>query len=140
MIRIRKYNEAVLKRELMNQIRKDLPSFVAMRFEDRFSSGYPDIQTVGLGCGVWFEVKLADPALKSRGSQDLLMRRLHSANGGRALYIIYRQVKTERTTHIITPAAYAIEDWWNHSSWTFDSFDHELVVRQIEAIHRGGQP
>jgi hypothetical protein len=129
--------EASLRGAMLKDARKYLPSYVFQRHEDRFTGGVPDLSVVGDGLTSWWEFKYAAPRLISNELQDLQLKRLFHANGGRALYIVYANFQGEKSTHILTPAQYASPDWYADSLFIFGGFDHEKVIYTIQSVHRG---
>ena len=96
----KKLDEAVLKGQLMEEFRTQLPSnFVCIRHEDKFTHGIPDISITGYGRTLWLEVKYFNPDLISKGIQELTMRRL--AVAGMARYVVYSEVTAR--TYIVPP-------------------------------------
>lgn len=95
--------ETPLKAALMKVMRTELPRFVVMRHEDRWTSGIPDFSVDGAGRTSWYEVKHADPEFDSEGIQELTCLRLAVASYCR--YVIYYENKdgAEKRTMIVHP-------------------------------------
>jgi hypothetical protein len=128
-------NEAALKGALMRTIRVRLHRWVAFRLEDKFRSGLPDMAITGNGLTSWWEVKLANPTMKTTAVQDETMRRL--AVAGFAFFLVYEERHGMRFTRILHPAT----EWENYKEhrtpgglWCV-GFDHEWVVQQMERRH-----
>lgn len=126
-------NEAVLKSALNRTFKAELPPrWVVLRHEGgAVHAGISDFSVTGEGYTTWLEVKFANPALRSRGIQDLTMKRL--ANAGRALYVVYRLYSDgTRETRILTPACL---DEWMTSGVSHPGFNHTFVVRHLVEAH-----
>jgi hypothetical protein len=113
-------------------MRDQLMEYVVLRHEERpgINSGTPDVSISGNRKDSWWEVKYAHPSVRSRGVQELAMRKL-AATSHSALYIIYEEKKDVRRTLIVHPR-------WLHEldngEWTND-FDHQWVIDFIRKIH-----
>ena len=123
--------EAKYKAALMRELRDRLPGFVCQRIEDRFTSGWPDIEVVGCGRTSYWEVKHADPAWKSHGIQELTMLRL-AASSFHARYIFFHEKKGIKRTMIVHP-----NDLENllPEAWTA-GFDQRWLVEHIRKVHQ----
>lgn len=123
-------NEAVLKSNLVAEMRTKLSGAVVIRHEDHFTAGIPDISITWYGRTTWLEVKHVRPRMKSRGIQELTMRRLEGA--GYAKYVIYDDRDTKRVG-IVRPRD--IVEWETKAQW-FPKFDHNAIVEHIRKSHQ----
>jgi len=127
-------NEAKLKSALMTHLRTPgvLPvGFVPLRHEDRITAGHPDISVTGHGWTTWLEGKHANPAIRSRGIQELTMLRLGRA--GRAFYVIYYEHdKDIKETLIVHPSKM---DSWKETPHRAAGFNHRYVASFIKQTH-----
>ncbi len=94
--------EADLKAALMRELRARLSGFICQRIEDRFTSGWPDIEIVGSARTSYWEVKHADPSWTTHGIQELTMMRLAAASFY-ARYIFFHEKKGVKRTLIVHP-------------------------------------
>jgi len=125
-------NEAFVKANLTTYLRANLLRAVILRHEDRSTYGIPDLSVTMCGSTSWWEVKFANPDCRSRGAQDLTMRRL--GNVGKAYYLIFEIDKTkEKRMHIVTPNDYVK---WEQSGDMMIGFDHAWVTDFIKAVHK----
>lgn len=128
-------NEATLKGQLMRAIRAQLGGWVAFRMEDKFRAGLPDMAVIGNGLTSWWEVKLANPTMKTTTVQDETMRRL--ALVGFAYFLVYEERQGARFTRIICPGR-EWEDYKTHRApsalWCV-GFNHDWVVQQMGRRH-----
>lgn len=128
--------ESKLKAKLMRTILKDWPAAVAFRHEDRIRSGVPDISVSANLFTSWWEAKYANPVIRSRGIQDLTMRRLERAGVG--YYVVYyNRHDTKRTCIVESHVLHDIMDlqrWRTDCLWT-EGFDHTFVLAFMRRIH-----
>jgi hypothetical protein len=123
-------NESGLKSKLMQQIKKDLPGFVALRHEDVRTSGIPDLSMTGLGRTSWYEFKHSAPTFKSSGIQELTMLRLAAA--GVAWYVIWEENKHGiKRTLIVRPKC--LTELYPEASCS--GFDHKFIVGFMKKVH-----
>jgi len=131
-------NEQTLKRGLMRELHTALPEAVAIRHEDRYTHGIPDL-SVSLGQKTsWWEIKLAAPDCESRGVQRYLCTRLNQTSHCR--YVIYvRGIpkgsrQRPRQIRIVKPEDI---DIWSHAGLVIseDEFDQAALVRHIAKVH-----
>ena len=79
--------EADLKRELKAALLAMMPGGFAVRHEDRFTAGVPDLSWTWNGRTTWIEIKKdTEPTAVQRA----VLARLGFASGGRAIWIDYR--------------------------------------------------
>ena len=122
----------------MEEIKRQLPTAVAIRHEDRYTHGIPDLSLSLRGRTTWWEIKYADPACITKGVQQHLCQRLDAENFCR--YIIYqRGIPTgrkarPRAIRIVRPSDM---DCWQLAGVTVEegSFDHWGLVQYMARIH-----
>jgi hypothetical protein len=120
----------------MAEIKKGLPTSVALRHEDRFTSGIPDISVSLNGKTSWWEVKVADPSCRSKEIQKHLCRRLNAESFCR--YVIYRRglPKGKRPPQIIIVPPLEFERWQDAGIVVAEKkFNHASVVLYMAQIH-----
>lgn len=95
--------ENVLKASLLQQVKLDLPGFVAIPHQDVRRAGNPDFTLTGRHMTSWWECKHGTPKFDTFDLQELMMNRL--AGAGYARYIIWHEQrdKTNRRTLIVHP-------------------------------------
>jgi len=123
--------EAILKGNLVKELRLSFPSFVIIRHEDSFTHGIPDISIDGNKITSWIEVKYANPTFASKGIQELTMLRL--ANASHAFYVVYFEKAGNKRTYFIAPhdIGNSIESWCNY----VDGFNHKWIIENIKGVH-----
>ena len=119
----------------MAAIKKLTPEAVALRHEDLYSAGIPDLSYSLNGRTSWWEVKYADPRLVSKGVQRHLCSRLDAASLCR--YIIYQQgiaKKRPRAIRVVRPDDL---DCWDVAGAvvTTGSFQPRGLIAYIAAQH-----
>jgi hypothetical protein len=120
-------HESDYKATLMRELRARLTGCVALRHEDRFTSGIPDISVTLHGRTSWWEAKVTPVVSKS--IQELTMLRLAAA--GYARYVVWEDKCGIRRTLIVhpkhlsdlTPEAFCV------------GFDMKWLVEQIRVVH-----
>ena len=130
--------EQTLKRGLMAALRRHLPQAVAIRHEDRYTHGIPDLSLSLGGATSWWELKYADPLLKTKGIQQYLCARL--AHTSRCQYIIYQRGipsgpnRRPRQIRIVPPSEI---DHWQRAGLVVEdgSFDQYNVVAYLARVH-----
>jgi hypothetical protein len=131
-------NEQTLKRGLMDALRRHLPQAVALRHEDRYLHGCPDLSFSLNGFTSWWEIKYADPMLRSKEIQRHLCQRL--ATTTRCAYIVYQggipvgANRRPRQIRIVPPLQI---EWWQRAGVVIESgsFDHYSVVAYFALVH-----
>jgi len=89
--------EATVRRDLMRQLQIQLPAAVAIRYEDRYTKGIPDLSVSYNGKTSYWEVKYADPHCTTSKVQHYLCTQLdHQAFHCR--YLIFQR-GIARPTH-----------------------------------------
>lgn len=129
-------NESILKSRLVAKIRIEMVGAVCLRHEDRITSGIPDLSITWKGRTSWWEIKWANPTLRSRGVQDITMLRLSAE--GYARYIVYEEVGESRQTVIAHPKI--VHDHNNPERWRSDGVctkghNHRFVVDYMKQVH-----
>lgn len=124
-------NESVLKLKLMEQIRKDLPGFVALRHEDVRTSGIPDMSLTGFAKTTWWEFKHAVPTFDSTGIQELTMLRLAAA--GYARYVIWEEQRGIKRTLIVHPRHVGTKPLIHESACV--GYDMQWLVAYMRKAH-----
>jgi hypothetical protein len=127
--------EADLKAQLMKAVRDTLP-VLALRPEDRRTSGIPDIILIGKKMSSWWEVKHCNPLLKDQELQRLNMKRLaHELSA--AYYILYEDRGSLSQTIIVEPSR--LDDWRTDPLLCYEGHNHRAVVQFMKLVHEGGQ-
>ena len=130
--------EQTLKRGLMAEIKRHLPTAVAIRHEDRYTHGIPDLSLSLAGRTTWWEVKYADPSVRTKGIQHHLCARLAAETYCR--YIVYqRGIPSGRTyrprqIRVVPPADI---DCWQRAGRVLvtGSFEQYAVVVHLARVH-----
>ena len=122
--------ESELKAALMRELRAQLPGYVHLRHEDRFTSGHPDISITGCGRTTWLEAKHATPKFDSDGIQELTMLRLAAA--GSAYYVIWHEKNSVKKTMIVHPKH--LHDLMPETFCV--GFDHKFIVEYVKKVHQ----
>jgi hypothetical protein len=115
------------KAALMRELRVRLPGCVALRHEDRFTSGIPDISVTLHGRTTWWEAKVTP--VVSEGIQELTMLRLAAA--GYARYVIWEERRGIKRTLIVHPKY--LKDLTPESFCI--GFDMRWLTKKIAEIH-----
>ena len=116
--------EATLKSALVRQL-KLIPYSLVLRHEDKITSGIPDISFTRGGRTTWWECKFANPSFKSKGIQDLTMKKL--GRFGLAFYIVW----TPTEVFITDPED--IDHYRN--SFLFSGIDHRHLAGAMRETH-----
>lgn len=133
-------NEASVKSTLSAKLKQQLPSSVHFRHEDVLTSGTPDSSISWNGRTTWWETKYARPAFKSRGIQELMLKRL--ARESRAFYVIFCDFDATKSVAIVDPAEF--EPWKVPqlvrvhdvpAIVRFDGFDYNRIIDFIRRVH-----
>lgn len=122
-------NESSLKSALMEQIKLQLPRFVALRHEDVRTAGIPDLSLTGMGRTSWWEFKHGTPDFDSTGIQELTMLRL--AGSGFARYVIWQERNGILRTLVVHPKH--VDDLMAEESCI--GFDHRFLVGYMKQVH-----
>ena len=124
-------NESTLKSQLMDVIKKELPTYVPIRHEDVRTNGIPDLSLTGHGWTSWWEFKYADPHFEIQGIQELTMLRL--ARAGFARYVIWQTIDEVQRTFIVHPSCVRTltryEQCW-------DDFNMCELVEAMREVHQ----
>tara|TARA_R110000824_G_scaffold2652_4_gene12292 strand:+ start:189 stop:599 length:411 start_codon:yes stop_codon:yes gene_type:complete len=131
-------NETTIKRGLMDALKKHAPGAVALRHEDLYTAGIPDLSITLNGRTSWWEIKYADPHTRSSKVQKYLCGRLDEE--GICRYVIYQrgiphpQNPRQRQIRMVKPADV---DHWKHCGKVISEgvFDHVALVTEIQRIH-----
>ena len=126
-------SEASLKQSLVKEMRKQMRGVVVFRHEDRHIFGVPDISCTWGGITSWWEVKVADPAVKITSIQVLTCQKLAKA-GSACGIIIYQEMP--HCSYIVDP--FKIETWATTSPEDlviFKGFPHLQLVHYIKGVH-----
>ena len=132
--------EATLKRELMRSLQTLLPDAVALRHEDRFISGIPDLSITFQGKTSWWECKYADPFCISSQLQRHLCACL-ARHGSWCQYIIFQRGIARpvdprpRQIRVVNPEDF---DQWDYLGRVLSDgrFDFHSLVRYFQEVHR----
>ena len=82
--------EATVRRDLMRQLQIQLPAAVAIRYEDRYTRGLPDLSVSYNGKTSFWEVKYADPHCVTSKVQRYLCTQLDH-QGFQCRYLIFQR-------------------------------------------------
>lgn len=122
--------EETPRRHLVNALNTFLTGWVALRLEDKFKSGVPDIALTGLGGTSWLEIKLdkpGDPA-ESEAIQLLTMQRLNAA--GLSRYVIFRL--EPKQVFIVEPNQF--EEWKSQPLFV-DGWRYDWILAKLWDLH-----
>lgn len=125
------WSETKLKAALVETIRARIPSAIVFRHEDKLTHGIPDISITGYKKTIWIEAKFANPGFKSRGIQELTMRRL--ARAGYAFYVVWEiNVLNQAFTYIVPTQEIGAStgSWENFRA----GFDHRFITDYISEV------
>lgn len=122
----------------MAEIRRHLPTAVAIRHEDQFTHGIPDLSVSLAGRTTWWEVKYADPLLRTTGIQHHLCARLAAETYCR--YLVYQRgiptgdQKRPRQIRVVHPTEI---DCWQRLGRVLvtGSFEQYAVVVHLARVH-----
>ncbi len=129
--------ESALKSAFMQQLKQDLPGFVAIRHEDVRTSGTPDLSITGAGRTSWWEFKHATPHWTGTGIQELICCRLAAA--GYCRFVIWWESATglgKRTMIVHPKVIHERQGWTVMPEEVTPGFDHRWLVQQIKDVHR----
>jgi hypothetical protein len=125
-----KHKAAVMK------ILRQVPHYVALRHEDLFTSGIPDISLSGMRHTSWWEFKHATPKFESKGIQELTCKRL-AAHGYRCHYVICYQVPNEDVmTYIVHPDK--LHKFQTEARYWTDGINYKWIAKQMIDLHEYG--
>lgn len=137
-MRKEKYDEAFIKEALTRKMRESplLRGHVVIRLENRMGAGYPDILDVGGGYTTFLECKHVGPKdsdIRTRGIQELTMKRLWKASGSRAYYVIWHEdSESGLFTHIVSPVEV---NEWRILGKVCSGFNHDFVIQFLQDQH-----
>jgi len=98
--------EATLKSKLVKTLKETLPGAVVFRHEDKITAGIPDISVTWAGYTTWLEVKHANPRVRSREIQFIIVKDLAAA--GSCFYVVYaRDARGRYETQLVHPLSEA---------------------------------
>lgn len=99
-------NEAKLRHELANSLRRSFTSAVVFCHEDKFTAGIPDLSITLDGVTLWFELKHVTPKKRFKTTDLQVQTAVELEN---CWYIVYEERKIMKTeilshmTYIINP-------------------------------------
>lgn len=132
--------EATVRRALKIALRQHLPDAVVIRYEDRFTSGIPDLSISWKGTTSHWEIKYADPHVTSSRVQQHLCAQLDT-HGFMCRYIIFqrgiaRTVRPRpRQIRIVAPAD--LEHWEQLGLVISDGgFNYKTLVNYLATVHQ----
>ena len=122
----------------MDALHRHLPQAVAIRHEDRYTHGIPDLSLSLARSTSWWEIKYADPLLKTKGVQQYLCARL--ARASHCQYIIYQRGihsgpnRRPRQIRVVPPSEI---DHWQRAGRVIEegSFDQYHLVVYLARFH-----
>lgn len=100
---------------------------VVIRHSETFLVGIPDLSFTWNGKTTWLEVKYANPGLKDRKAQHLMLLRL--AEAGEAWYVVY----TGDRTYVVAPRRLGLKE--TDFAAASDGHDHDLVAEFLVRRH-----
>lgn len=132
--------EVTVRRELMHALQAGLPSAVALRYEDRYTRGIPDLSISWRGHTSFWEIKYADPHCVTSKVQHYLCEQLDT-HGFHCRYIIFQRgiarprKSRPRQIRVVKPADF---DHWAHLGLVLceGRFDYAALVDHIEQVHQ----
>jgi hypothetical protein len=132
--------EATVRRTLRLAIQEHLPDAVALRYEDRFTRGLPDLSISYRGKTSFWEIKYADPYFRTSKVQHHLCEQL-DIRGYHCRYIIFQRGIARPTTarprqiRVVKPSDI---DHWTHLGLVISTgrFDHAALVAHFATVHQ----
>jgi len=132
--------EATVRRDLMRQLQIQIPAAVAIRYEDRFTKGLPDLSVSYNGRTSFWEVKYADPHCVTSKVQHYLCTQLDT-QGFHCRYLIFQRgiarprSARPRQIRVVKPADF---DQWEHLGLVLceGRFDYSAFGCHLLAVHR----
>ena len=119
----------------MREIKKVIPRAVALRHEDIFTAGIPDLSLSLNGKTSWWEVKIASPYCKSKAVQKHICQRLDATSYCRyVIYCLENSSGRSRQIRIVPPLEF---DSWATAGVvvSHDTFDQGRGVRYMAQAH-----
>ena len=114
----------------MRHIKRALPEAVALRHEDLYTRGIPDLTVTLAGRTTWWEIKYCDSTLRLDRVQRHVCQRLEET--GYCRYVIYVRSPPPRSVRVVRPTQM---DHWRTVGDVIPQFDQGAVVRYIAAVH-----
>jgi hypothetical protein len=132
--------EVTVRRRLMRQLQTQIPDALAIRYEDRYTRGIPDLSISWRGQTSFWEIKYADPHCVTSKVQHYLCDQLDT-HGFHCRYIIFqrgipkRSHPRPRQIRIVKPTDF---DHWAHLGLVVSDgrFDYDALVDHIEQVHQ----
>jgi len=124
----------------MRQIQTQIPEALAIRYEDRYTGGIPDLSISWRGQTSFWEIKYADPSCVTSKVQHYLCDQLDT-HGFHCRYIIFqrgipkRSHPRPRQIRIVKPTDF---DHWAHLGLVVSDgrFDYDALVDHIATVHQ----
>jgi hypothetical protein len=134
-------NEATVRRTLQLAIQKHLPDATALRYEDRYTKGIPDLSISYNNQTSFWEIKYADPYFATSKVQHYLCEQLDT-KGFSCRYVIFQRGIARpknprpRQIRIVKPRDIS---HWQHLGFVISTgrFDYQALVAHILAVHLG---
>ena len=132
--------EATVRRDLMRQLQIQIPAAVAIRYEDRFTKGLPDLSISYNGRTSFWEIKYADPRCVTSKVQHYLCTQLDT-QGFHCRYLIFQRGigrptnPRPRQIRVVKPQDF---DHWDRLGLVLSDglFDYAAVGDHFLTVHR----
>ena len=132
--------ESSVRRDLMRWLKIQLPTAVAIRYEDRYTKGIPDLSVSYNGRTSFWEIKYADPHCVTTKVQHHMCSAL-DREGFHCRYLIFQRgiarprSARPRQIRVVKPEDF---DQWEHLGLVLceDFFDYAAVGDHFRTVHR----
>ena len=129
-----------MRRDLMRQLQIQIPAAVAIRYEDRYTKGIPDLSVSYHGRTSFWEIKYADPRCVSSKVQRYMCAQLDT-QGFHCRYLIFQRGIARPTNprprqiRVVKPADF---DHWDRLGLVLSDglFDYAAVGDHFLTVHR----
>jgi hypothetical protein len=132
--------EGSVRRVLMDAIHTKLPEAVALRFEDRYTKGIPDLALALNGKTSFWEIKYADPHCMTSRVQHYLCEQLDS-HAFHCRYLIFQRgiprAPNARPRQIRIVSPHDFKDWkYLGLVISEGKFDYDALIKHFKQVHR----
>lgn len=136
--------EAELRSKFLAELRRQIPTAVAIRHEDTLQSGTPDLTLTLSGRTGWVEFKHATPDFSGTGLQEKMCRDL--AREGWCRYVVWWEDGLSKLTLVIHPAVVMASAGRPQcrkpagmiAEAATSGFDHKWLVEYFQRVHAKG--